>query len=128
MKYGLLVLTGMEHKPVVHSALQFARALIDAGHSIERLFFYGPGVTVANGNSVLPQDESQLLSEWQAFIYQHQLDAVVCIAAALQRGILDDQEARRYKRSGGILMENFTLGGLGQAADMLRICDRVVSF
>lgn len=128
MIYGLLVQTGMEHPPVAHSALQFARALIHAGHSIERVFFYGPGVTIANGNSVLPQDEYQLPIEWQSFIVQNRLDAVVCIAAALQRGILDDQEAKRHQKPSGILQEGFVLGGLGQLADMLRSCDRVVSF
>ncbi len=128
MRYGLFVQTGSEHRPVVHSALHFAHALISAGHSIERLFFYGPGATIANENSIFLQDECHLLAEWQAFIVQHRLDAVVCIAAALQRGVLDEQEARRYRKSCGVLMQGFTLGGLGQAAEMFSVCDRVVSF
>lgn len=128
MKFGMLVQTGTENRSIMHSALQFATALLAADHSIERIFFYGAGVTVANSNTVSPQDESDIPSSWQTFILEHRLDAVVCIAAALQRGVLDSQEAIRYQKSCPVLRDGFVLGGLGQAVELFRTCDRVVSF
>ncbi len=47
---------------------------------------------------VAPQDEQDIAAQWRTFIEAHRLDAVVCIAAALRRGVLDEAEANRYQR------------------------------
>jgi tRNA 2-thiouridine synthesizing protein D len=110
------------------SALQFCRAVLAEGHSIKRLFFYQDGVHNASLLSVPPQDELHVPRAWQALIAQHSLDAVVCIASALKRGVLDDAEASRYDKGPGNLLPGFSIGGLGLLVEACCESDRVVNF
>ena len=62
------------------------------------------------------------------FISKNNLDAVVCIAAALRRGILNQDEASRYEKPGHNLAEGYDLSGLGQLIEAASVSDRIVSF
>lgn len=128
MRYTILLQTGPESRSLHLSALKFARALVEAGHTITRLFFYNDAVRCANANTVPPQDELSIEQQWHQFRKEHHIDAVVCIAAALQRGILDQKEAERYQKQSVTLSTGFELGGLGQLAEACHLSDRVVSF
>ena len=64
----------------------------------------------------------------KAFINENGLDAVVCIAAALRRGILDAAEADRWERPTANTGEPWVLSGLGQWVDALQTADRAVTF
>ena len=110
------------------SALNFSKAVIESGHSIHRLFFYQDGVHNASALVVPPQDELHLPKAWQALINQHCLDAIVCIASALKRGIADAGEADRYDLSAGNLLSGFTIGGLGLWLDATLHSDRILNF
>ena len=110
------------------TALHFCRAVLDAGHSIQRLFFFQDGVHNASALIVPPQDEFHLPRAWQELIQQQGIDAIVCAASALKRGVLSDEEAVRYEKGAGNLLPGFTLGGLGQLVDALRHSDRVLNF
>ncbi|RLA42500.1 MAG: sulfurtransferase TusD, partial [Gammaproteobacteria bacterium] len=55
----------------------------------------------------LPQDEIQLPQRWQQLTDQYHLEAVVCIASALRRGVANDIEARRFGKPCGNLIEGF---------------------
>ena len=116
------------HAPAARRALRFAQALLDGGHVIVRLFFYQEGVQNAGNSIVTPQDEIDIASEWAQFIDKHQLDAVVCIAAALRRGILDQEEAARHERNGANVSQPWALSGLGQLHDAIQSADRLVCF
>ena len=98
------------------------------GHSIERLFFYQDGVHNATQLAQLPQGEFDLPSVWQQFVQQHQLDAVVCIAAALRRGVVNEAEASRYNLAAASLAQGYELSGLGQLVDAAVTADRLVTF
>ncbi len=102
--------------------------MIAQGHEIVRIFFYQDGVLTASNNLVVAQDQQDIAKQWQTFITEHKLDAVVCIAAALRRGILDQTEAQRYQRAAVNLAEGYQLSGLGQLHDGLQQADRVISF
>ena len=52
----------------------------------------------------------------------------VCVAAALRRGITDEQEARQLNLPGYNLQPGFTLSGLGALAEAALTCDRMVQF
>ena len=93
-----------------------------------RLFFYYDGVHNTNALSVSPQDEFDLVRAWNTLIIENEIDAVSCVSSALKRGILNTQEAARYERSGGNLLESVTLSGLGQWVDATLRSDRVISF
>jgi tRNA 2-thiouridine synthesizing protein D len=53
---------------------------------------------------------------------------VVCIAAALRRGVLNDEEAQRYARSAANLEGPWELSGLGQLHEAVQMADRLICF
>ena len=103
-------------------------AALAGGHEIVRLFFYRDGVYSASSSVVAPQDEQDIAAQWRAFIETNQLDAVVCIAAALRRGVLDEAEASRYQRPAVNLPKPWELSGLGQLHEAAQVADRLVCF
>ena len=127
MRFAIAVFSHA-HAPSSRRALRFAEAILAGGHQIERLFFYQDGVHSASGNIVAPQDECDIAAQWRQFITEHQLDAVVCIAAALRRGVLDASEASRYQREAANLPAPWVLSGLGQLHEAAQSADRLVCF
>ncbi|RRJ84780.1 sulfurtransferase complex subunit TusD [Aestuariirhabdus litorea] len=128
MNYCIAIYGAPYTSQACQSALHFCRALLKRGHSIQRLFFYQDGVHTASTLAVPPQDESNLPAEWQGFIESNQLDAVVCVAAALRRGLLNSEEQQRYEKPAANLSAATELSGLGQLIDGAVHCDRLVSF
>ncbi|GFM63681.1 sulfurtransferase complex subunit TusD [Pseudomonas capsici] len=127
MKFAISLFSAA-HAPSSRRALQFAEAVLAGGHEIVRLFFYQDGVHSASANAVSPQDEQDLPKQWRDFITAHQLDGVVCIAAALRRGVLNAEEAERYQRPSANLLEPWELSGLGQLHDAVQSADRLICF
>ena len=110
------------------SAYRFALALLENGHTLHRVFFYQDGVHTASALSTPPQDEIHFTQNWQALAQQHKIDLVVCIAAALKRGLLNQQEASRYDKTTFNLAEGFEISGLGQLVDAAVMSDRLITF
>lgn len=127
MKFAIAVFSAA-HAPSSRRALRFAQAVLAGGHEIVRLFFYQDGVYSAANNIVAPQDEQDIARQWREWVSQHQLDAVVCIAAALRRGVLNTEEATRYQRSAVNLDAPWALSGLGQLHDAAQAADRLICF
>ncbi|MBJ2235358.1 sulfurtransferase complex subunit TusD [Pseudomonas fluorescens] len=127
MKFAI-ALYSAAHAPSSRRALLFAQAALAGGHEIVRLFFYQDGVYSASNNIVAPQDEQDIARQWRDFVSQHQLDGVVCIAAALRRGVLNAEEAARYQRSAVNLEAPWALSGLGQLHDAIQDADRLICF
>ncbi|WP_091385023.1 sulfurtransferase complex subunit TusD [Microbulbifer marinus] len=128
MKFSLAVYSAPHSAQAAASALRFARALLHEGHELYRVFFYCDGVHIGSSLSTPPQDELDLLAGWQALQQQHQLDLVVCIAAAQRRGVLSDSEANRLEKPAANLAPGFELAGLGQLADAVAQSDRLITF
>lgn len=116
------------HAPSSRRALRFAEAALAGGHRIVRLFFYQDAVQLASGLGVAAQDELDLPAAWRAFVSDNQLDAVVCIAAALRRGVLNEEEARRYGRGAANVAAPWELSGLGQLHEAAQEADRLICF
>ncbi|CAI8888114.1 sulfurtransferase complex subunit TusD [Pseudomonas jessenii] len=127
MKFAIAVFSAA-HAPSSRRALLFAQAALAGGHEIVRLFFYQDGVYNASASVVTPQDEPDLPKQWHAFVSDHQLDGVVCIAAALRRGVLNEEEARRYQREAVAVGAPWELSGLGQLHDAAQDADRLICF
>lgn len=127
MKFAI-ALFSPPHAPSSRRALRFAEAVLAGGHEIVRLFLYQDGVFNAASSIVTPQDEPDLAAQWRAFVERHELDAVVCIAAALRRGMLDAQEAQRYGRTAVAVTPPWELSGLGQLHEAAQQADRLVCF
>ncbi|QLC72379.1 sulfurtransferase complex subunit TusD [Pseudomonas sp. LPB0260] len=127
MKFAIALFSA-PHAPSSRRALRFAQAALDGGHEIVRLFFYQDGVHSASSTVVSAQDELDLPGEWREFVRERQLDGVVCIAAALRRGVLNEEEAQRYERSAANLSAPWELSGLGQLHEATQMADRLVCF
>lgn len=89
-----------------------------------RVFFYQDGVHVANQLNWNPDDQRNLTHEWQSL----NIPLPVCVSAALQRGITDQDNAERHQLLHSNLAKHFQLVGLGELADAVEQADRVVQF
>lgn len=128
MKLSLAIYGAPGSSQAPDTAYLFAEAALAAGHEIYRLFFYMDGVHNATVLATPPQDEQNIPERWSELIKEHNIDAVVCIAAALRRGVLDQSEADRYEKSASNLADGFTLSGLGQLIDAGIESDRLITF
>lgn len=128
MQFALLITAAPFSQQGSHTALRFARAAITSGHRIERIFFFRDGVHNASLLTVTPQDEHSLPAEWQMFCQEAQVDAVVCVSAALKRGIVDTREQQRHALATSNMAPGMVIAGLGQLVDMLVTADRVITF
>ena len=117
MKIGLMVNEGPYTHQASDTAWQFARAALSAGHQIPRVFFYHDGVNNGTRLTEPPVDDRNVVSRWTKLAEENQIDLVVCVAAALRRGIMDEN-----------LAPGFRISGLGQLADVGIKADRLVVF
>ena len=117
MKFGILVNEGPFNHQASDSAYRFAAAAIEKGHEVPRVFFYNDGVYNANKESEPQSDDRNIVKLWSDLATAHNIDLVVCIAAALRRGIKDPS-----------LPEGFRISGLGQLIESGITNDRLVVF
>ncbi|RYG18491.1 MAG: sulfurtransferase complex subunit TusD [Chitinophagaceae bacterium] len=111
-----------------HSAYRFALALLENGHSLYRVFFYHDAVHTGSALTTPPQDENNFTNLWQQLAKKYNVDLVICIAAALKRGVLNELEASRYGKPSFNLNQGFEISGLGQLVDAAVTSDRLVTF
>ena len=117
MKFGILVNEGPFTHQASDSAYRFVVAALAKGHEIYRVFFYNDGVFNANKLSEPQSDDRNLVALWSKLGEEHKIDLVVCIAAALRRGVKDE-----------ILQDGFRISGLGQLVEAGIQTDRLVVF
>ena len=128
MKLSILVNEGPYQHQAADSAIQFTKAALEKGHEIFRVFFYNDGVNNGTRFGVPPQDDRNITEQWTALAKAHNLDLVVCIAAAQRRGILDENEAKRQGKDGDNIADGFRISGLGQLIEAGIQSDRTVIF
>lgn len=128
MKFTLAVYGAPHSQQSAQTAYRFAKAVLSSGHEIYRVFFYHDGVHNSARLASPPQDEPCIPLLWQALAAEFDLDLVVCIAAAVRRGVLDQREANRYEKDQFSLADGFELSGLGQLVDAAVEADRLVTF
>ncbi|SFR14584.1 MULTISPECIES: sulfurtransferase complex subunit TusD [unclassified Enterobacter] len=128
MRFTILVTGPAYGTQQASSALQFARALLNAGHELISVFFYREGVYNANQLTAPASDEFDLVRAWQQLHTDHGVALEICVAAALRRGVTDETEAQQLGLAGANLQPGFTLSGLGALAQAALTCDRMVQF
>jgi len=128
MKFAIAVYGAPYSHQAPLSAFHFAKAVLDQGHEIYRVFFYHDGVYTGNEAIAPPQDEPDIRQMWSSLAADNQIELIICIASALRRGMLDRTEADRYEKSSANLDEAFTISGLGQLIDAGLNADRLVTF
>lgn len=128
MRFTILVTGPAYGTQQASSALQFARALLNAGHELISVFFYREGVYNANQLTAPASDEFDVVRAWQQLHTDHGVALEICVAAALRRGVTDETEAQQLGLAGANLLPGFTLSGLGALAQAALTCDRMVQF
>ncbi|WP_318370873.1 sulfurtransferase complex subunit TusD [Enterobacter sp.] len=128
MRFTILVTGPAYGTQQASSALQFARALLNAGHELISIFFYREGVYNANQLTAPASDEFDVVRAWQQLHTDHGVALEICVAAALRRGVTDETEAQQLGLAGANLQPGFTLSGLGALAQAALTCDRMVQF
>lgn len=128
MKFGIIVSAGPYTHQASDTAYQFSKALLERGHEILRVFFYHDGVNNGTRLTTPPQDDRQITNRWSELAAQHELDLVVCVAAAQRRGIVDVSEAKRLGKDAHNIAPGFRISGLGQLIEVGVQADRVITF
>ena len=128
MRFALMVTGPAYGTQQASSALQFAQALLKAGHELVSVFFYREGVYNANQFASPASDEFDLVRAWQALNETQGVELHICVAAALHRDVADTIEAARLGLAASNLQPGFSLSGLGALAQAALTCDRVVQF
>ena len=110
------------------SAYHFASTALQKDHSIYRVFFSANGVLNGSNLSCPPEGEVNIANLWSELAHKHDFELVICVAGALRRGILDDDEAARQGKSTGNLAKGFSISGLGQLIEAGIVSDRLINF
>ena len=111
MKFGIVINEGPYQHKASDTAYLFCKAALEKGHEIFRVFFYHDGVNNATRLTEPPQDDRNIVARWSKLAEEHKVDLVVCVAAALRRGIKEENLAPGFRISG--------LGQLVEAAVLL---------
>lgn len=119
----LLLITSAPTSVMAWHAFGLAQALQQQHHAV-RVFFYQDGVQVANALQWCPDDQRDLKHEWQKL----GIRLAVCVSAALARGITDADNAQRHALQQHNLAQGFELVGLGELADAVQNCTRLIQF
>jgi tRNA 2-thiouridine synthesizing protein D len=128
MKFAIQINEGPYQHQSSDSAYHFTKAALAKGHEVMRVFFYHDGVYNSSRLTTPPQDDRQIVKMWADLAEQHDLDLVVCVAAAQRRGIVDDGEAKRNGKDATNIDPRFRISGLGQLVEAAIQSDRLVVF
>ena len=128
MKLTIQVNEGPYQHQASDSAYLFTKAALEKGHEIFRVFFYHDGVNNGTRLTTPPQDDRNVVQLWSDLGAEHNLDLVVCVAAAQRRGIVDEGEAQRNGKDATNIAPGFRISGLGQLVEGGIQSDRLVVF
>lgn len=128
MKLTIQVNEGPYQHQASDTAYNFAKAALEKGHELYRVFFYHDGVNNGTRLTTPPQDDRDIVKRWSELAERHKLDLVLCVAAAQRRGIVDEGEAERNGKDATNIAPGFRISGLGQLIDGAIESDRLVVF
>ena len=128
MKLTIQVNEGPYQHQSSDSAYYFTKAALDKGHEIFRVFFYHDGVNNGTRLTTPPQDDRNIVDRWSELAREHNLDLVVCVAAAQRRGIVDEGEAERNSKDATNIADGFRISGLGQLVEGAINSDHLIVF
>lgn len=121
----LLLLTKPPYHQLAWHGYRLTEQLLEQQQPFN-LFFYMDAAQIANRLTWQPSDRPNLTLTWQKLAQQHQLNLPVCVSAALNRGITDPTNSQRHCLNGDNLAEGFSLVGLGELAQAMHTCDKLI--
>ena len=128
MKFTIQVNEGPYQHQATDSAYHFTKAALEKAHEIFSVFFYHDGVNNGTRLTTPPQDDRNIVKRCSELAAAHDLDLVICVAAAQRRGIVDDGEAERNGKDATNIAPGFRISGLGQLVEGAIQSDRLVVF
>jgi tRNA 2-thiouridine synthesizing protein D len=128
MQFAIMVNEGPYQHQSSDTAYNFAKAVLEKGHKIYRVFFYHDGVNNGTRLTTPPQDDRHITNRWTELATAHKLDMVLCVAAAQRRGIVDEDEMKRHGKDANNIAPGFRISGLGQLIEAGIQADRLVVF
>lgn len=128
MKFGIMVNEGPYTHQAADTAYNFAIAALEKGHEIYRIFFYHDGVNNGTRLSTPPQDDRNIIKRWSELAEKHEIDLVLCVAAAQRRGIADADESKRNGKDADNMAPGFRISGLGQLLEASIQAERMMVF
>jgi tRNA 2-thiouridine synthesizing protein D len=120
MKFAIQINEGPYQHQASDSAYMFAKAALEKGHEVNRVFFYHDGVYNSSRLTTPPQDDRHIVNRWADLAEKYDLDMVVCVAAAQRRGIVDEGEAQRNGKDAPNIHPKFRISGLGALVEAAR--------
>ena len=109
------------------TAYRFARAVLEQGHEVSRVFFYFDGIYNALGLSGPPDDEKNIVGLWSCLAIEQRIDLVVCVSAAARRGLASTERTEGFEPQ-YLVAEGFRISGLGQWVEAGIEADRLLVF
>lgn len=110
------------------SALNFAKAVVSQNHDLVQVFFYKDGVYCTSSLLTPMTDELNIQQQWVSFEQENNVPLNVCIASALRRGILTNEEAKNNNHINYNLAKPFNLVGLGQLVKNFDSSHQIIQF
>ena len=127
-EYSILITSSPFQGDTALRALAFVQGAIDNGDVINHVFFYSDGVYHTNSLMLNTGDELFALESWRALATAHNVKLLVCITAAVKRGIVSELEAKENGIAHANLAAPFEQAGLGEFFTALHECNRLVEF
>jgi tRNA 2-thiouridine synthesizing protein D len=109
-------------------ALAFINGVIANGDKVNNIFFYSDGVYHANSLMLDTGDAFSTYKAWSKLSTEHDVTLLVCITAAVKRGIVSQQEADDNGIGFANLQSPFVQAGLGEFFTSLHSCNNLVQF
>ena len=142
MKFAIQINEGPYQHQASDSAYFFAKAALEKGPELTRVFFYPDGDNNSTRFTTPPQDDRHIVNRWAELAEQYKIESattedgkevmqtelVVCVAAAQRRGIVDEGEAQRNGKDATNIHPKFRISGLGQLVEAAIQSDRLVVF
>lgn len=123
-----LVISANASRQAPLTALRFARAAVAEGHQLVQVFFFSEAALLGNHFCISPQDETDIRDAWGCFLSEQNIEGIICVSAALKRGVISEREAARYQKPGSNIDPRFSIAGLGSLAEAFTTADRLLHF
>lgn len=127
-EYSILITSSPFEGDTALRALAFIQGVIDNGDVVNNVFFYSEGVHHCNSLMLKTGDELFAYDGWKALAADHNVNLMVCITAAVKRGIVSEMEAKENGIAQANLTAPFEQAGLGEFFAALHNCNRLVQF
>lgn len=127
-EFSILITSSPFHGDSAMRALAFVNGVIANGDKVNNIFFYSDGVYHANSLMLDTGDAFSAYKAWSTLSTEHDVTLLVCITAAVKRGIVSQQEADDNGIGFANLQSPFEQAGLGEFFTSLHSCNNLVQF